>query len=44
MTAFLVSPDGSRAVGSDGQRVQLLRLPDLTPLSSYRYEGDCTVK
>lgn len=44
LTAFLVSPDGSRAVGSDGQRVQLLRLPDLTPLSGYRYEGDCTMK
>ena len=44
LTAFLVSPDGNRAVGSDGQRVQLLRLPDLTPLSGYRCEGDCTVK
>ena len=27
LTAFLVSPDGSRAVGSDGQRVQLRACP-----------------
>lgn len=43
-TALNVSPDGQRAVVSDGQRVQFLSLPDLNSLSAYRCDEDCTVR
>lgn len=44
INALFTAPDGQRAVVSDGQKVQLLKLPTLEVLSGYRCETLCAVQ
>lgn len=44
INSLFVAPDGRRAVISDGQRVQLVSLPDFTVLSASRCNGECAVQ